>query len=365
MVNTLNIPEVSVDEMIHELTRIYSAALRSHTAFARVPSVFLWGPPGTGKSQAVRQIAAHLEMDCHVTVRLTDVRLLLFSPIDLRGVPVADVKHEFTDWLKPRIFEMPPDESVVNLLFLDELSSAPQSVQAAAYQICLDRRIGEHLLPPNCIVIAAGNRTTDQSVSYRMPKALCNRMMHFSVCPNYSSWRRWALTGGIDSRIISYLGFDNSRLCVEPGTSDLAYPTPRSWEFVSTLLQTVDQEPQRIHHLIAACVGNDAAYEFETYCTGVLYTPPVEDILAGRCTQIPQTHDVLYALLTSLVSYISRNRDALGVNELDHVLAYVQRLPADFIAAFMQDLSGIEGLKGKLVRSRIFQEWASKEGAAQ
>ena len=92
-------------------------------------------------------------------------------------------------WLKPQIFQMNDSEDVVNILFLDEISAAPQSVQAAAYQITLDRVVGEHKLPENCIVIAAGNRVTDRSVAFKMPKALANRLMHFEVDGNFDSWK--------------------------------------------------------------------------------------------------------------------------------------------------------------------------------
>ena len=83
---------------------------------------------------------------------------------------------------------MDESENVLNLLFLDEISAAPPSVQAAAYQITLDRMVGEHRLPENCIVIAAGNRVTDKSVVYNMPKALANRLCHFEVAVDAAAW---------------------------------------------------------------------------------------------------------------------------------------------------------------------------------
>ena len=88
---------------------------------------------------------------------MTDVRLLLFNPVDLRGIPAANADRTLAVWLKPKIFQMDESENVLNLLFLDEISAAPPSVQAAAYQITLDRMVGEHRLPENCIVIAAGD----------------------------------------------------------------------------------------------------------------------------------------------------------------------------------------------------------------
>ena len=203
-----NIPAVTVNDFIQMMTRLYSGAVQRGIPFKSIATPFLWGPAGIGKSEAILQVAKALEAQTKKSVTVTDVRLLLFSPVDLRGIPVADERREFSNWLMPRIFDMKADEDHINLLFLDELSAAPQSVQAAAYQICLDRKIGEHHLPANCIVMAAGNRTTDQSVSYKMPKALCNRLMHFEIRTTFPAWRKWAVEHGIDSRIIGYLAFD-------------------------------------------------------------------------------------------------------------------------------------------------------------
>ena len=146
----------------------------------------LWGPPGVGKSQAVRQIAKEIGDRTGKRVNVTDVRLLLFNPIDLRGIPTANADKTLAVWLKPQIFQMDASDDIVNILFLDEISAAPQSVQAAAYQITLDRVVGEHKLPDNCIVIAAGNRMTDKSVAFKMPKALANRLMHIDIAGSFN-----------------------------------------------------------------------------------------------------------------------------------------------------------------------------------
>lgn len=140
-------------------------------------------------------------------------------------------------WLKPQIFQMDPDESIVNILFLDEISAAPQSVQAAAYQITLDRVAGEHKLPDNCIVIAAGNRVTDKSVAFKMPKALANRLCHIEIEGNFKSWKQWAISKGIHHKVIGFISFKQNMLMgFDGGKDDLAFPTPRSWEMVSNLL---------------------------------------------------------------------------------------------------------------------------------
>ena len=358
----LNIPNISVTELVNQLCTLYCGAVDTKTKFSLLPTPFLWGPAGIGKSDGIKQIAEKLSRMTSKKVAVTDVRLLLFSPVDLRGVPVADEHKQFTNWLKPRIFDMDSSDAVINLLFLDELSAAPQSVQAAAYQITLDRRIGEHRLPENCIVIAAGNRTTDQSVSYKMPKALCNRLMHYNIQSDFESWKRWATQAGIDSRIIGYLGFDNSKLCAEPESSDLAYPTPRSWTFVSNILKTLDHagDFKSCHPMICACVGSDTAVAFETWCRVCDSLPSADEIMRGVCHIYPKTQDALYALTASLTAAVRAKADRLRQNELDNVCEYASHFPADFAMTFFKDLNSLANAKLLLMKSRPMQDWLAK-----
>lgn len=358
-----NIPKVSVDEVVEMLSLLYAGTIQTRQPFKSIPTPFLWGPAGVGKSEAVVQLARRLESLTGKTAAITDVRLLLFSPVDLRGVPVADEHKKFCNWLMPRIFDMNPDSGHINLLFLDELSAAPQSVQAAAYQICLDRKIGEHTLPDNCIVIAAGNRTTDQSVSYKMPKALCNRLMHFDVETNYPSWLKWAVAHDVDSRVIGYLAFDNSKLCVEPESSDTAYPTPRSWAFVSNLLKTADGDLEKIHPLISACVGTAAAIELATWSTTHAELPRVEEVLSGRNPAYPRSYDALLAFTASLVAAVHSRRERLALEELENVCRYVKKFPTDVAMTFYTDLQKTEAIRLKLMKCPSCREWLTANKA--
>ena len=193
---------MTVNQMAVTLAGAYANLIKNAVSLRKFPSVMLWGAPGVGKSQGVRQIAKLLEEETGKKVVVTDVRLLLFNPVDLRGIPTANAEKTLAVWLKPKIFQMDEGEEVINILFLDEISAAPQSVQAAAYQITLDHTVGEHKLPENCIVIAAGNRVTDKSVAFHMPKALANRLCHIEVEAHQKSWREWAVKENIHEKMV-------------------------------------------------------------------------------------------------------------------------------------------------------------------
>lgn len=355
-----NIPQVDVNLAKNLMKTLYLNAISKGVSLNAIPTTMLWGAPGAGKSSAVAQLCEELQIMSGKKVTLTDIRLLLFSPVDLRGVPVADVTHTFTQWLMPKIFDLPVTDDTVNIVFLDEISAAPQSVQAAAYQICLDHRIGEHKLPDNTIVIAAGNRTTDHSVSYKMPAALANRMIHFEIGISFDAWKRWAVNNCIDERILGFLSFDNSRLCEEPDNNSLAYPTPRSWEFVSTILKTTEMSVGEAHDYISSAVGNDTSIAFESWCNIFKSLPDTREIFKGVCKAKPNKHDALYALISSMTTYVAEHKDVISVNELDNAFAYAESFPPDYLMMFYDNLTYIEGINLKMMKCPSVKAWINR-----
>ncbi len=345
------------------LSNSYLSIIREGLSPKELPSVMLWGPPGVGKSQAVRQIAKTIEAESGKRVEITDVRLLLFNPIDLRGIPVASEDRTLAIWLKPKIFQMDPGDDVINILFLDEISAAPQSVQAAAYQITLDRVVGEHRLPDNCIVIAAGNRVTDKSVSFKMPKALANRLLHIEIEGSFDSWRKWAVKTGINSKIIGYLSFRQDRLFgFDPSTDDLAFPTPRSWEMVSHILNNVEDNVATMHPLIAGLIGAGPAIEFRTWCKIYNELPSMDEVFSGRTVYTPKSLDAIYALVSAMTGYATAHKyDAIRIG---NSLAYAKRLPADFAELLIQNYCDMDkDYESFLHTIPEFYEYGARRGA--
>lgn len=357
MSNAYNIPSVTAGKITDQLTELYAMAYSSGM-LPQIPSVALWGSMGVGKSSIAKEIGRRLSVRLKKKVNVTDIRLLQFSPVDLRGIPTADEQKQFAVWLKPKILDL--NEDTINILLLDEISAAPQSLQAVAYQIALDKCVGEHKLPANCIVICAGNRTTDQSVAYRMPKALANRLMHFEVRPDFESWYFWAVEQKLDARVIGYLAFDNSKLNLLPNVEELAFPTPRSWEFVSNLLQTVGTTPEQIHILLAGCVGVSIAGEFEAWCKIYDRLPVAADILSGKYTTPVNSADVAYALITSLIACIKQREERITRREMENVCSYASQFPADFAALFFRGLLAMDGMNLKLVQVPAFTAWMKR-----
>lgn len=361
---TVNIPELTVGEVIEKLSFLYSSAINKGVDLKSLPTPFLWGPPGVGKSRSMHQLAEILEEKTGKKVIVTDVSLLLFSPVDIRGLPAKSNSGDSAVWLIPEIFRMNESPDVINLLFLDELSAATPDVQKAAEQICLDRRIGEHRLPKNCIVCAAGNRVNDQSLYFKMPKALANRLMHFEIISDYNGWRGWAISHGISPIIIAFLGCNPERLFMSPSSTDNAYCTPRAWEHVSNILTTIDCDPKSAHELVAACVGIDTAIELEAFCRGTLDLPDVDEILAGRCIKLPRSHDVMYALISALTARVVNSSEDVTVDQLENIFTYVKKLPNDFVMYFAKDIIKSKDINKKLMRCQSFQQWLSRNNVS-
>lgn len=276
---------------LHEAQKALKVAMRCQRP------VFMWGPPGVGKSDTFQQLATN------AGGLLIDLRLPLLDPTDLKGMPYFDSASGRMRWAPPS--ELPTEELAqkypVVILFLDELNSAAPAVQASAYQLTLNRRIGEYRLPNNVVIMAAGNREGDRGVTYRMPAPLANRFIHLEVRADFETWYNWAVDNKIHPDVMGYLNFSKNDLFdFAPESSSRAFPTPRSWSFVSQILQD-DEDDSTIMDLVSGAVGEGLAVKFMAHRKANGTLPNPSDILLGKVTDadIPEVSSQ-YSLMTSL-----------------------------------------------------------------
>lgn len=282
---------------------------------------FLWGPPGVGKSQVVNQIGARLKLP------VVDFRATLRDPVDLRGLPMVDAKTGLTRWLPPAELPNVKDHGAKGILLLDELNAASVAVQAACFGLVLERRLGEYKLPDGWVPVACGNRMKDRAAAQRMPSALANRFAHFEVEANLDDWCAWANGTGITPLLIAFMRFRPALLHKMPdaGADDKAFPTPRAWVSVATLLKE-NHHPAIRKALVASLVGDGASVEFEAFAEIFEQLPSIDQVLKNPATaSMPgaQNPATMYALAGALARRSTRQNFAA-------VCTYAARMSKEF-----------------------------------
>jgi hypothetical protein len=280
--------------------------------------VFLWGPPGIGKSELIEGIAD--EMNALVI----DLRLGQMEPTDLRGIPYYNKDNNNMDWAPP--VDLPNDaladkyDNIV--LFLDELTSGAPSVQAAAYQLVLNRKIGNYELPDNVVIVAAGNRESDKGVTYRMPTPLANRFVHLEMRVDFDSWVDWAVVNKIHRDVVGYLTFAKGDLYdFDSKSSSRAFATPRSWTFVSELIQD-DMDTNTMTNLVSGTVGEGLAIKFMAHRKFAQKMPNPTDILKGKVTGLEVREvSAMYSLVISMCYELKEALDNGVDNDDFHKMA--------------------------------------------
>lgn len=338
--------------------------------------VMLWGPPGIGKSDIVREIGQSFKVvdeDGNVKVParpVIDLRLLLHDPTDLKGMPYYDFNEGRMKWSQPSelprvvvkdeideckeklkmasdvidVIKAQPQVDVNKfretdlevqalksrlkmlldnfalqnaILFFDELVAAPQSVQGAAYQLVLDRKIGEYELPAGVDIIAAGNRETDRGVAYKMPKPLQNRFIHFSLDVKFEDWQLWAIKNGVKADVVGFLSQHTHHLFnFDPRSASNAFPTPRSWKFLSDALSD-EFTDEGFYPIAAGTVGDGVALEFLAHRKVAKHLPRPMDILNGTVKEKLKVKEIsaIFSLVISLCYKLNETLEIAKNNE--------------------------------------------------
>lgn len=265
--------------------------------FTKQRPLFLWGPPGIGKSELIEGITRDLGG------YMVDLRLSQMDPTDIRGIPFYNKDKGVMDWAPP--IDLPDEELAsqypVVVLFMDEMNSAAPSVQAAAYQLVLNRRIGKYKLPDNVVMVAAGNREGDKGVTYRMPSPLANRFIHLEMRVDYDSWLQWATENRIHKDVIGYISFAKQDLYgFDPKSISRSFATPRTWTFVSDLLDD-GLGDSTLTDLVAGTIGEGTAVKFMAHRKIASKLPNPEDVLNGKVKTLEiKEISAMYSLTISM-----------------------------------------------------------------
>ena len=285
--------------------------------------IMMWGAPGIGKSDIVKQIADTEGRE------VIDIRLPLWEPTDIKGIPYYNAKENNMVWASPA--ELPTDPKSNAIVFLDELNSAAPAVQAAAYQLILNRQVGAYKLPEGVSIVAAGNRETDRGVTYRMPAPLANRFIHLEMKPEFDDWFEWAVENNIHKDVVGYLTFSKKVLYdFDPKSPSRSFATPRSWSFVSELLSD-DLDENTVTDLVSGAVGEGLAVKFMAHRKVASELPNPSEILEGKITEMKSKEiSAMYSLTVSLCYELKEANDKKDKKFNDKVSKFLRFMMDNF-----------------------------------
>lgn len=263
--------------------------------------VMIWGAPGIGKSQIVRESARELQME------MLDLRLNYYEESDFLGIPMRTERGmEFVKYAK-----FPKNGS--GIWFLDELTHARTSTQGLVFQLINDGRIEDYLVPEGWRhFVAASNLPSHGSISNQMPSGLASRFTggHYELVPDIDDWSSWALRHGIDDRIISFLQYmertdEKPWLYRDDGEFLL---TPRLWATgVNLAVKELDDDLRST--AIMGMLGEDRGMEFIHYLHLMNEMPDPERIASGDYSWLNRERDISlrYLLVVGLAKLASRD----------------------------------------------------------
>tara|TARA_R110002012_G_scaffold233353_2_gene406515 strand:- start:50 stop:1069 length:1020 start_codon:yes stop_codon:yes gene_type:complete len=294
-------------------------------------NTMIWGAPGIGKSEIPQQVADQLNMP------LLDFRANLFDPVDVRGIPYLkqqDVNSQkFTSWAVPDVFPIAERDGDRGILFIDELPTAPPATQNAFLQLLLTREIGDYKMPSGWSIISAGNELTDSASVYQMPSPVKNRLSHYKLEPTLTDWVEWAHKNNIDSNVIAFVQY-RPNLLNSFSADDYAFPTPRSWSFVSKKLTMQPDEASNevIFYGVSSLVGDGPAGEFIAFKEIADKLPNIDDLVANPSTYKKDDNPaILYALSNAVAT---RAEDTT----IKNIMKIAGKIPVEFQVILMKGI---------------------------
>lgn len=283
----------------------------NHVGVRKRRPLFFWGPSGIGKSEGIHQAAAD-----HNGI-LVDIRVSQYESVDFRGIP--DTQLGLTVWNMPATlpFKGNPkfdENGPLIFLFLDEINQGDPSVLSVLYQLINDRRVGEHILMDNVVIICAGNREIDLGSTTRWAYPLGNRGTHAELVADVKPWSIWASKAGVSPTVIGFLNFRSELLhTFERDNPQKAFATPRSWSYAAEDFADVHMPADVRGAAIAGSVGEGPAIELLGFADIMASLRPIEEIIANPMgVPVEERLDLQWAMVTHVAGNMNKdNADPL------------------------------------------------------
>lgn len=305
---------ITVDPMV--AANILKLCIRSNT------TAMMWGKPGVGKTSLAHQVAKD-EFDSVITINPSQDDV-----IDLKLPFVDSIEGETVS--RFAISERLPRKGR-HLIFVDEINTAPMSMQATLYSLILEGRIGSYTLPKGCVRFAAGNRIEDKCAANEMSLALKDRLgVHMNIVPSEKAWIRWATINGVVPEVIAFVRDAPQRLEALNPNDPCAGCTPRSLEYLSNLIKGGIEED--LQHVVAnGTIGMGAGAEFVAFLDifknkidfDEIFNKPSEAKLYSK-------PDLLYSVVSGIGAKIN-------ADNVYNAMVYLKRLDRRYMIMAMTD----------------------------
>ena len=292
-----------------------------------IPPILIHSSPGVGKSSIVRQVADKLG------IGFVDVRLAEMESVDIRGLPSVDKDLGVMKWNAPDFW--PRDPASKGIIFLDELTSCDKSCQVAAYELILDRKLGDvYKVPNGWYIVSAGNLTTDRAVAMTMSSALSNRFLHVELEADAEQWCKWAFTHEIHPSVTGFIQYRPENLFnMEKENLERGWPSPRSWDRVSQMCKIYGGNENLLRKVVYGLVGPAKGVEFMEFHRLNKSFDNIIDMLYGKVPiKIPEKNDQLFAMCSTLIYVLWRGKDEKDEKaRLDGFFKILCEIPPEFV----------------------------------
>ena len=296
--------KMSIEELVEILRTNCRMIIENPDLAETLPPILIHSSPGIGKSSVVKQVAESLG------IGFVDVRLAEIESVDIRGLPSVDKEKGVMKWNAPDFWPRDPDSK--GIIFLDEITACDKSCQVAAYELILDRKIGDfYKVPKGWYIVSAGNLTTDRAVATTMSSALSNRFLHVELEADHEAWLRWAHSHDVHPAVTGYIMYRPENLFnMSKENLERGWPSPRSWDKVSQMTKIYGSNESLLRKIVYGLVGPAKGIEFIEFFKINKKFDNIIDMLDGKTPiKIPTKNDELYAFCSSLIYVLWKGKD--------------------------------------------------------